>query len=189
MSEKKRVITISGMPGSGKSTTAKLVAQALGFGHFSSGDFMREMARERGLSIEEISNLAKTDPTIDPIIDDRIREVGETQNDIVIDSRMAFHWLPSSFKVFLKIDAHIAAERMYNQIKTEGRVSQSASSLEEVEQKLMGRFEAEKERYKKYYNVDYTDESPYDLVIDSGVSEVAERTKLVLDGYNEWLIS
>ena len=49
------IITISGTPGSGKSTVAKMIATKLGFKHYSTGDFMRQMAKERGISLEELS--------------------------------------------------------------------------------------------------------------------------------------
>ena len=42
-------ITLSGMVGSGKSTNAKLFAKELGYKHYSVGDLMREMAKERGI--------------------------------------------------------------------------------------------------------------------------------------------
>jgi ABC-type multidrug transport system fused ATPase/permease subunit len=52
---KKQTITIAGSPGSGKSSTAKAIAAVLGFQHFSSGDFFRQLAVERGQSIEAMN--------------------------------------------------------------------------------------------------------------------------------------
>ena len=43
---KKEIITINGSLGSGKSSTADLVAKELGFMRFSSGDFMRKINHE-----------------------------------------------------------------------------------------------------------------------------------------------
>ncbi len=53
--EKKEIITICGSLGSGKSSTAKLVAQKLKYQHFSSGDFMRKIALERGITLNELN--------------------------------------------------------------------------------------------------------------------------------------
>ena len=47
---KQEIITIAGAPGSGKSSTADGVARELDFKRFSSGDFMRKIALELGLS-------------------------------------------------------------------------------------------------------------------------------------------
>ena len=58
---KKQIITICGGLGSGKSSTAKEVARILGFKHFSSGDFFREVGLELGLSINEINKRGTSD--------------------------------------------------------------------------------------------------------------------------------
>ncbi|MFO8015868.1 MAG: AAA family ATPase, partial [Candidatus Woesearchaeota archaeon] len=47
-------ITISGKPGSGKSTVARLVAERLGLNHYSLGDMQREVAREKCISMAEL---------------------------------------------------------------------------------------------------------------------------------------
>ena len=105
---KKSIITLTGFPGSGKSSTADAVAEELHYTRFSSGDFMRAMAIKRGVTLDELQQIAKSDPTIDQEIDQAVRDKGDEEN-LVIDSRTAFHWIPESFKVFLKIDPHIAA--------------------------------------------------------------------------------
>ncbi|MGZ6005361.1 MAG: nucleoside monophosphate kinase, partial [Candidatus Saccharimonadales bacterium] len=48
---KRQIITIAGRPGSGKSTTAKMVASKLSFEHFSSGDLFRAIAKEWGIDV------------------------------------------------------------------------------------------------------------------------------------------
>src|SRR5258708_6782463 len=89
---KKTIITLGGFPGSGKSSTAKAVALILGYQQFSSGDFWRDVAQKQGLTIAELSIKAENDPSIDKMIDDTVRDAG-TKTDIVIDSRLAFHWI------------------------------------------------------------------------------------------------
>ena len=55
------IITISGIAGSGKSTVAKLLAKKLNYNHYSIGEFMRDIAKEKNTSLLELSNLAETD--------------------------------------------------------------------------------------------------------------------------------
>jgi cytidylate kinase len=38
------IITISGLPGSGKTTVARMVAERIGFRHYSAGNMRGEMA-------------------------------------------------------------------------------------------------------------------------------------------------
>lgn len=183
---KKHIITLGGLPGSGKSSTGKKLAALLGYERFSSGDFFRQMAKDRGISVEEINVQAETDLSIDAATDEWVRKQG-TRENIIIDSRMAFHWMPEAFNVFLKLDPHTAAERTFNHIKAEGRLSQDAQSVEDVYRKMLKRIESEQKRYRELYGIDYTDESNYDLVVDTGPNDLEAVTKIVADAYQEWL--
>src|SRR5512147_1904144 len=106
---KKHIVTLAGSPGSGKSSTAKAVAAALGFRHFSSGDIFRQLAAARGESIEAMNISAEAQRDIDLQVDHLLQEKYRTEEKLVIDSRMAWHWMPSSFKVFLLLDRGTAA--------------------------------------------------------------------------------
>ncbi|MCX6741353.1 MAG: AAA family ATPase, partial [Candidatus Parcubacteria bacterium] len=45
------IITLSGKPGSGKTTVAKILAEKLGYKFYSTGDLRGQMAMKRGLTI------------------------------------------------------------------------------------------------------------------------------------------
>ena len=183
--DRKPIITIAGFQGSGKSSTARLVAKKLNFKHFSSGDLFREIAKERGLSIEAINLTAEEQKEIDYEVDERLKAMANDR-DLVIDSRLAFHWIPDSFKVFLLLDPDTAAERIYEQIRTEGRKSQSAASIEEVKKNIEIRRASEKRRYFDLYQLDPMDPAHFDVVIDTkenGLEAVAEK---VVDAYRGW---
>lgn len=183
---KKHIITLGGMPGSGKSSTGKMLAKDLGYTRLSSGDFFREMAHRRGMTVEEINKAAETDILIDHETDAWIREQGLKEN-IVMDSRTAFHWIPTAFKVFLKLDPHVAAERTFAHIQEEGRVGQHAESVEEVYEKTLARIESERKRYQLLYGIDYTNESHYDLVIDTGPNDLPAVVAMIHSAYEKWL--
>ena len=72
---KKNIITVAGRPGSGKSSTAKLVANQLGFEHFSSGDLFRSVAKERGVDVLQANLSAEENADIDHLVDGRLREI------------------------------------------------------------------------------------------------------------------
>lgn len=184
---KKHIITINGFPGSGKSSSAKLVAQKLGYEHFSSGDLFRKMAAERGLSIEEINFAAEKQREIDHEVDELLKKMAVEKDNLVMDSRMGFHWMPDSFKVFLDLDPKTAAERTYAHIKKEGRTSQSGASINEVLENTLKRRESEKKRYWDLYKVDNTDQKLFDLVVDTGVHDLEEVADIVIAKYREWL--
>lgn len=182
---KHTIITLSGLPGSGKSATARLLAERLGYAHFSSGDFMREIGARHGYSIEETNRAAERDPSFDQEVDEAIRAKG-AGNRLVIDSRLAFHWIPDSFKVFLKLEPNIAAERIFRHIQKEGRAHEDGSSVEDTYRSVMVRIDSERKRYASLYAVDYTDETQFDLVVDTGLLPLEQVVTRIIDAYTAW---
>src|SRR2546426_8099968 len=82
------LITISGLPGSGKTTVARLVAEQLGLEHVYAGDIFRRQAAARGLSLEEYARQAETDHAIDRALDEQMR-ARAAEDDAVLEGRLA----------------------------------------------------------------------------------------------------
>ncbi|RLI08618.1 cytidylate kinase, partial [Candidatus Bathyarchaeota archaeon] len=82
------VITVSGLHGTGKSTHARRLAEALGLRYVSAGILFRHMAEERGITLEEMSRLAEGDPEIDRLVDERTKEEA-LRGDVVIDAALS----------------------------------------------------------------------------------------------------
>lgn len=183
---KKHIITIAGAIGSGKSSTAKGVAEQLAYKHFSSGDLFRAIARERGLSVEALNLTAEEQTEIDHQVDDLLKKMGRDDDHLVIDSRLAFYWMPQSFKVYLGLDQETAAKRIFHHMQTEGRVSQSAHSVPELLENIKTRVESEKKRYRTLYNVDVTDTTPFDLVIDTKDNTLPRVIEMIIESYRTW---
>jgi cytidylate kinase len=184
---KKEIITICGGLGSGKSSTADKVAEILGFKRFSSGDFFRQVGIELGLSVTETNIRAETDPKIDEMTDQKLRDLNNTEK-IVIDSRTAYHWIPDSFKVYLDLPVEIAQERILNNLRVNKSRQQSEkeSTLEEVYQKMRERFESEQKRYWDLYKIDNTDKNNFDLVIDTEKNNLEQVVEIVISEYKKW---
>jgi len=184
---KKEIITICGGLGSGKSSTAKKVAEVLGFKHFSSGDFFRQVGLELGLSVTETSIRAETDPTIDEMTDQKLRDMCNAEK-VVIDSRTAYHWIPESFKVYLDLPKDIAKERILNSIKENQLRAQSeqVKNSEEVLEKMTARFESEQKRYWDLYKINNTDKKQFDLVVDTNKNNLKQVVDIVVSEYKKW---
>jgi CMP/dCMP kinase len=164
------IITISGTPGSGKSTAGKALASKLGFRHFSAGDFMREIAAKKGVTLNELGKIAEKDHSIDEELDKRTAMLGKDQDDFVMDSRLAYHFIPNSFKVFLEVSDKEAAKRIFGDIqeKKQARVVEKENTtFESTLKSIRQRKESEQLRYRNYYNLDPYDRNQYDLVIDT----------------------
>jgi CMP/dCMP kinase len=187
--EKKSIITIAGMLGAGKSSTARLVAEELGYQHFSSGDLMRAIGKERGIDdICQVNIAGEKDPTFDHMVDERLRQIGQTESDIVIDSRMAWHWMPYSFKVYLDIPLEVAVPRILAGISPERRDTEHIpDSPEEYKELLQQRINSENRRYKSLYNVTGADLTQYDLVLNTTDMPIEDVVKSVIAAYRAWL--
>ncbi len=181
---RKRIITIAGRAGSGKSSTAKGVAAQLGYRHFSSGDLFRELGKERGIELLQANIKAEQNTEIDQLVDARLREIGQNASDVVIDSRMAWHWMPDSYKVFLDLDLKIAAERILKSIDpTRLGTENIPNNVDEYARVLNERLSSESRRYKTLYNADPYDMNNYDMVIDTATKNLEQVIKQIVDGY------
>lgn len=172
------IITISGRPGSGKSAVAARVAEALGLRHVSAGDFMREMAEERGMSILELSRSAEDRSDIDREIDARTVRLGAENDDFVIDARLGWHFLPDSVKVFLEVRPEVAAERIYEAKRGSEREN---TDLDATRRAIESRTASEVKRYRDYYGIDYGDHRQYDLVVQTSEMTIAEVVRQIVD--------
>jgi CMP/dCMP kinase len=169
------IITISGALGSGKSTVAKILVKELNLKHYSTGDFMREIAAKRGVTLLELSKLAETDKSIDKELDQRQIQLGKNEDNFIIDARLGWHFIPNSIKLFLDVDDEEAAKRIFKESRKD---EQYNTNLQATLENIKNRRESEIKRYQEYYNLNYYKKSNYDLVVDTtsiSAEEVAER--------------
>ena len=159
-------ITITGNLGSGKSTVARLLSEKYNFEVYSTGKIQRELARQMNLSTLELNQLMMSDRKYDHMIDDETARISRENKDknIIFDSRLAWHFVEHSFKVFVSVSLDVAAERIMNDQR--GAV-EKYSSVEEAKRLIAERAKTESIRYKDIYNLNYMDFSNYDLIIDS----------------------
>lgn len=187
---KKQIITIAGKPGSGKSSTAKAVAAKLGLKHFSSGDLFRELGKDRGVDVLQANKESGVVEELDHLVDTKLQQMGETENEMVIDSRTAWHWIPDSFKVFLDLDLEIAAQRILDEDSKHRQSSEEVhDNPKHYADSLQHRMDVERKRYDAIYKIDPYDTANYDLVIDTSKMNLDEVVAKVLDGYQSWLKS
>lgn len=185
---KKHIITLGGFPGSGKSTTKNLLAEALGYKTFSTGDFVRDLAHERGLSLEEFNDLVTHDKSLDRLIDEKLEHIEAFEDYYILDSHLAVHFVPSSFSVYLHISPEKSAERIYNDAHSPSRIK-SKDTMDTVEEALLRtqkRVANHIDRYMRHYGVNPYLESNYALVIDTEKLTPEEITQTILDTYAKW---
>jgi cytidylate kinase len=187
---KKHIITIAGMLGSGKSTTAKLLSSELGYAHYSTGGLFRDIANSQQMDLLQANLHAEKERNsdIDFKVDERQRVLGETEDNFIIDGRLAWHFIPQSFKVYLKLDTAVGARRILADMDMERRDKEHVpDDPDEYAALLDERLASESRRYKALYNVDGHDRANFDLVVDTKVNSPEQVKDIVLKAYHEWL--
>lgn len=154
------LLTVSGPPGSGKSTNAAALAEAFELDHVSGGDIFRELADERGYSPVEFNELAEENDQIDRDLDARLREIAVEDDDVVLESRLA-GWLAgdhADVKIWLDAPLAVRADRIADR-----EDKPTAVAREETER----REQSERKRYQEYYNIDIAELSIYDITYNT----------------------
>lgn len=158
------IITITGKPCSGKSTIAKIIVKDHNFKRIGVGDMFKEEAKRQGLTVEELNRKCMNDFSLDRLLDSQTAELGKKfeGQKYIFDSRLAWYFVPKSFKVFVNLNDDEMAKRLINR---EGL--KDYPSFEEAKRAVLSRENLENERYKKIYGIDNTDLTKFDFVIDS----------------------
>jgi predicted cytidylate kinase len=155
------LITISGLPGSGKTTVARLVARELGLEHVYAGDIFRRQATEAGVSLEEYARRAERDHSIDRALDDQMRRRA-ARGDAVLEGRLAAFMAEEvgvpALRVYLDASEAVRAARI---VGREG--GEATTRLREIQ----AREASDARRYREIYGFDYHDRARYDLVLDT----------------------
>ncbi|MFB6101949.1 MAG: (d)CMP kinase [Haloplanus sp.] len=154
------LLTVSGPAGSGKSTTAAGLAEALDLEHVSGGDIFRDLAAERGYSPVEFNELAEEDEHIDRDLDRRLYQIARDRDGVVLESRLA-GWLAgdyADFRLWLDAPIDVRATRI---------ADREDKSPERAREETLRRERSEQKRYADYYDIPIDDLSIYDLVVNT----------------------
>lgn len=173
-------ITIAGDLGSGKSTVATHLINNINYRIESAGLIFRRLAEQHGMTAKEFNQFIESDPKYDNMVDDAIREMGSKEENIIFDSRLAWHFVPNSFKIYMYVDVDTATERIFND---KGRVSESYSDIATAKKEIIERRQSEVLRYKTFYNADINNFKNYDFIIDTSHATKEEVNDLVLSSF------
>ena len=176
-------ISLAGDLGSGKSTVGEILAQKYILEKVSIGQIQRNMATELGMDTVAFSKYMESHPEYDKILDDKLCEYEVKSGNYLFDSRMAWHFVPSSFSVYMTVNVETAAKRIINA----NRQTEKYSSVEEAVKNILKRRQSEKARYNDLYGVDITNLSNYNLVVNTDGKTPNDIANEISIAFENWL--
>lgn len=175
-------IVLNGDLGSGKSTVSIELARRLGLRRISVGDLYREMARQRQMTALQLNLHAELDQAVDGYVDQLQQDIADSGEQLIVDSRLAWHFFTNALKVHMITEPTEAARRV---LARPSGPAESYTSIEEAKAKLRERSESERGRFITRYGVDKARLRNYDLVCDTtraGAQEVVEHVIAAFEG-------
>jgi CMP/dCMP kinase len=168
-------ITISGLPGTGKTTVARLLEKKLGIEYVYSGEIFREMAKKYKMSLEEFGEYCETHREIDEELD-RYQLCVLRKGNVIVDGRIS-GWLAyqnhiPSLKVLLDADINVRVGRI---------MKREQGNVVERKKEILKREKSEATRYKKYYGIDVRDTSIFDVIIDASEKTPEEIMEIIVE--------
>ena len=170
-------ITISGLPGSGTTTVAKLLSTDLSVELISAGEMFRRIAKEKKLQLEHFNKIAENNDDFDRRVDARQGEEAMKRENVIVEGRLSGFFVPAAdLKIWLKAPSEIRARRI---------AAREGITYEEALSAMKHRERSEDTRYKRYYGINLDDLSIYDLVINSSrwsEKYIVEMIKMAVEG-------
>lgn len=153
------IITLSGLPGAGKTTVGRAIGDRFKLRLISVGEAFRTMAKERGMTLSEFGKLAESNAEIDKTIDQEQSGIAEEGGNVLIEGRLS-GWMVKNadLKIWLKAPIESRCERI---------AKRDGMSVEQALKEIKERGSCESKRYMEFYGIDIDDTSLYDLIIDS----------------------
>lgn len=197
------VITISGQPGSGTTTVAEALVDQYDAAYVNGGTIFRALADEHGMGLDEFSKHVNENPAIDREIDEQLRQTvemflngedtGEAANQegdtlsididvdhtasvLVLESRLA-GWIAGE-DASLRVWCHAPVDIRCARITDAGSRKEKASELIERQQD-------EAMRYDEWYDINISDTSIYDAVLNTSRWDPATIVDLISTMFDE----
>jgi predicted cytidylate kinase len=169
------VITLSGVPGTGTTTIAKLLSKKLNLKLVYIGETFRTIAREYKMTLEEFGKFAKDNPEIDKELDDRQLALARTGN-IILEGRLS-GWMVkkngiNAFSILLTADLETRIKRI---------MGREGKAYSEVKEEILNREQVELNRYLELYSINYQNPAHYSMVIDTTHLTPEEIIKIITD--------
>lgn len=161
-------VAISGKSGCGNTTVSTLLAEKLGVKLINYT--FRQLAAEKGLTLAQVIENAKTDDSYDIFVDNHQVELAKAE-PCVLGSRLAIWMLKEAdLKVYLYASDETRATRILNR---------EGGDLQKIKDFTAMRDSEDTRRYKKIYGIDNNSYDFADLIIDTSKYNPEQIAELI----------
>ena len=163
-------IAVSGKSGCGNTTVSTLLSQALGVTLINYT--FRQLAAEKGMTLAQVIESAKTDDSYDMYVDSHQVELAKKE-PCVLGSRLAIWMLKEAdLKVYLYASDEVRANRVF---------TREGGDLKQIQEFTAMRDSEDSRRYKKLYDIDNNDYAFADVIIDTSKYTPEQIVRQILD--------
>lgn len=164
-------IAISGKSGCGNTTVCTILSQMLGITLINYT--FRQLAKEKGMTLKEVIEAAKTDDSYDKYVDFHQVELA-MKSSCVLGSRLSIWMLKNAdIKVYLFADNDVRVKRI---------CEREGGKIEDVASFTAMRDKEDNLRYKALYGIDNDDyKGTADIVIDTNRYDAKGVAKCIID--------
>ena len=162
-------VAISGKSGCGNTTVSTLLSEKLGVKLINYT--FRQLAAEKGLTLAQVIEKAKTDDSFDVYVDNHQVELARAE-PCVLGSRLAIWMLKEAdLKVYLYASDDTRAKRILNR---------EGGDLQEIKDFTAMRDSEDSRRYLKLYQIDNNKYDFCDMIIDTANYNPEQIVDLIL---------
>lgn len=163
-------VAISGKSGCGNTTVSSMLAEKLGIKLINYT--FRQLAAEKGLTLAEVIENAKTDDSYDITVDTRQVDLAR-QESCILGSRLAIWMLKEAdLKVYLLADDETRAKRVFNREGGNLQEIMNFTAMRDIEDSI---------RYQKLYKIDNNQFDFVDMQIDTALYNPQEIVTQILE--------
>ena len=150
------IITITGLPGSGKTTIAKELAKHLHMKCYALGDLFRKIAKHKRASVLDLTKRGE----LMKYMDDLTIKIAKEHKNAIIDSRMGAYLIKNAdFKIYLHAPLKTRISRMAKRDK---------KSYNVILKETLSRERQELNHYKARYGTTYQNKKLYNIILNTG---------------------
>ena len=171
-----RKFTIFGLAGTGTTSVGELLAKNFGYKFVSSWGKFRDKSNELGMELNEFEKLCLRDPKYDIELDRFIADFGRENINFVVESRLAYRFIPDSIKIKLVCDYSTRIQRVARRHSIPTSVASEKTNFRE---------RMAERRYSKYYDIKkLAPDKKFQIIIDTSRISIEKIVGKIVGRFN-----